>query len=90
MGMFDCYEPKGTFACPNCGKALSDWQSKEGPCLLNKYVEGHPVELEEKEQSEFYIYTSCDKQCMDGSLTYLKCLVAKGVWVSTEPGSPEI
>ncbi len=32
MGMFDYV--KAEHDCPKCGKTLTGWQSKDGPCLL--------------------------------------------------------
>lgn len=37
MGMFDYVDVGGAVECPRCGKDITtDWQTKDGPCLLNK------------------------------------------------------
>ena len=49
MGMFDNvrYEEP----CWRCGKVLTDWQSKDGPCEL--------LTLEPKDVYSFYTYCEC-------------------------------
>jgi hypothetical protein len=36
MGMFDSYDP-GPLTCPLDGAPLTDWQGKDGPCVLDSY-----------------------------------------------------
>jgi len=53
MGMFDWFEPEGTFTCPTCGADVvgwttedgAAWQGKDGPCVLFVWRQGrkHPV-----------------------------------------------
>jgi len=40
MSMFDLYKPKPERACPKCGKALREWQGKDGPCALFVWEQG--------------------------------------------------
>lgn len=41
MGMFDIYEPRPALPCATCGHALTGWQSKDGPCALAIWEQGH-------------------------------------------------
>jgi hypothetical protein len=40
MGMFDSYIPVPDLPCPGCGKALREWQGKDGPCALFVWRQG--------------------------------------------------
>lgn len=61
MGMFD--DIKYEAPCPICGEPITGWQSKDGPCVLDRMT---PAELAAvadsgwREQSALF-YTSCDK-----------------------------
>ena len=48
MGMFDYVDY--TMDCPQCGKSVSDFQSKDGPCLMSTLT---PLMVT-------HFYTSCD------------------------------
>ncbi len=61
MGMFD--DIKYEAPCPICGAPITGWQSKDGPCVLDRMT---PAELasvsgsgERREKSALF-YTSCD------------------------------
>ena len=49
MGMFD--NIKYEAPCPKCGNILDDWQSKDGPCVLDKL---EPWQVQ-------HFYTLCKK-----------------------------
>lgn len=40
MGLFDWYKPNPSLNCPVCGETLSEWQGKDGPCLLFVWQQG--------------------------------------------------
>ena len=40
MGMYDQYEPDPSIHCPYCGTALTEWQGKDGPCVLLIWRQG--------------------------------------------------
>jgi uncharacterized protein (UPF0212 family) len=47
MGMFDYVEYEAK--CPKCGASITDWQSKDGDCLMDVLT---PKDVR-------YFYTSC-------------------------------
>ncbi len=57
MGMFDYVVGVPEVLCPNCGKKVKGWQSKDGPCEL--------VRLHFSAVDRFY--TNCDKGKHTGS-----------------------
>lgn len=62
MGMFD--DVKYEAPCPVCGDPLTGWQSKDGPCVLDRLT---PVELANvsgdvgRHGRNARFYTSCAK-----------------------------
>ncbi len=46
MGMFDWYKPVPDIISPVTQQLLSEWQSKDGPCALFVWQQGHisPIE----------------------------------------------
>lgn len=97
--MFDLYEPYPTLLCASCGRALSGWQGKGGPCLLFVWREGvaGPVaqradpdcRLPEESlrswrlDTDVEIYTSCDGCDRHADAT---ARVVDGVWRDTVRG----
>lgn len=97
MGMFDWYQPAGTFQCPVCGYIQREWQGKDGPCGLFMFHEGtagavaqwvdEEDRLPEKQISsqilpdEFFIKAH-DCKCVYP--TRLRCIAQGGAWKSSE------
>jgi hypothetical protein len=52
MGMFDWYEPQPGLACPVCGRALVEWQGKDGPCALLVWRQGAAEAVEQRVPEE--------------------------------------
>ena len=90
MGMFDTYIPKPDLHCPRCGDALSNWQSKDGPCCLLTYAFGD--EIEESDDDDYRwsfrdrpapdrieIYTTCEHDHWIDA----ECRLEKRRWVET-------
>ena len=96
MGMFDEYTPVPAIDCPRCGKKLSGWQGKDGPCRLLHWKQGQanattdsdnkfaPAEVLEAARlpSEFSIYTQC-ASC--GKPVDATGFVEDGVWIGLTP-----
>lgn len=53
MGMFDWIEGVPEMPCPKCGRPLDSWQSKDGPCEMER--------LHFSEVDNFY--TLCSDRC---------------------------
>ena len=53
MGMFDQVDPGEVVDCPSCSAELRDWQSKDGPCTLDRLPLSTDIDT---------FYTSC-RQC---------------------------
>ena len=66
MGMFDYYYPDPPLTCPVCGKELTGWQGKDGPCILSHWKQG----------SEFPVATNlAEDDLPDGDVArYLKSI----------------
>jgi hypothetical protein len=76
MGMFDWYAPSPLPACPRCGAALDDFQSKDGPCGSFVWQQGARDPVEQRVDDEwrapapppplparFHMYTTCACGC---------------------------
>ncbi|MBL0870333.1 MAG: hypothetical protein IBJ18_07150 [Phycisphaerales bacterium] len=48
MGMFDWYTPLPPVPCPWCGRAISEWQGKDGPCAMLVYEQGRAAPVEQR------------------------------------------
>jgi hypothetical protein len=95
MGMFDWYRPDPPIACPECGRELSDWQGKDGPCGLMVWSQGvaHPIDQPVEEEcrwsdeelrrfrlpSSVAIYASDEQHWIDA-----RAIVENGTWRRTE------
>src|SRR5689334_17334793 len=93
MGMFDHYEPDPPLACSVCGRRLTGWQGKDGPCALLVWRQGvaAPVDQAVPEESrgdrsvieslrlprEFEIYAGC---CGGRFFATARCGAPDGVW----------
>lgn len=69
MGMFDDYEPVPPLACPVDGRTLEGWQGKDGPCVLNHYRQGEPIEGDDFPlHGRFEIHVNCLEPDPEGRL----------------------
>ncbi len=57
MGMFDTIKANG-IVCKQCEKPLEDFQSKNGPCILNVYEDIDEF-LSDIKVGQARIYTDC-------------------------------
>jgi hypothetical protein len=57
MGMYDLYYPNPAPSCPDCQAKLEEFQSKDGPCDLNRYEQGSRIEGMDYEV--FHVKTIC-------------------------------
>lgn len=96
--MFDFYHPESAIACHVCGKLLTEWQGKDGPCGLFVWREGvaaptdqlvsddvrlEPAALERvRLPASFTIYDYC---CSPQFRVEARCSAPEGAWTSTEP-----
>jgi hypothetical protein len=62
MGMFDWYEPEPPICCPVCGKALTEWQGKDGPRLLFVWRQGFAAPVEHRGDGEDFQVSDTDLQ----------------------------
>jgi hypothetical protein len=53
MGMFDWYQPVGTFECPVCHTPLHEWQGKDAQCALYVWQQGVAAPVDQ----------ACDEEC---------------------------
>ena len=60
MGMFDWYKPKPTLNCPVCRQTLTDWQGKDGPCLLFVWEQGFADPLKHLGDGESFQVSDSD------------------------------
>ena len=97
MGLFDYYQPRPEIACPFCGKELTDWQGKDGPCALFVWRQGvvapidQPVSDDARLDPEtmaritlptsFMIYAYC---CGQKYPVEASCSAPAGVWTGLE------
>ena len=94
VGMFDEYQPRRSFRCPACSEPVDDWQGKDGPCALVRWIEGErlPVETVEEQgrdadfmgrfslPASFEIYAYCsNRHEVDAD-----CTCENGIWSATE------
>jgi hypothetical protein len=95
--MFDYYQPQPEVACPFCGKELTDWQGKDGPCALFVWRQGvaspvdHPVSDDVRAEpaelararlpTSFLIYAYC---CGPHYPVEAICRAPNGVWSGLE------
>ena len=102
MGMFDWYEPTDTLGCPVCGRALAEWQGKDGPCGLFVWRQGTPQPIDQRVSDEcrisaeevarlrlpgeFVIYASC---CGGEFSVEARCKTAGGIWSTTSLMTPD-
>jgi hypothetical protein len=55
MALFDWYRPAGELRCPACGRILTAWQGKDGPCGLFVWQEGVASPIEQEVDDELRI-----------------------------------
>jgi hypothetical protein len=97
VSMFDWYQPAGDLSSPLCGKPLSEWQGKDGPCGLFVWREGvkHPVDqaiddpevrLPSEAWDQFTLppqFAVYSHDCPDHQPVDAICRTRDGVWSST-------
>ncbi len=98
--MFDQYRPKPGISCPVCGASSLEWQSKDGPCALFVWVEGHAAPVEQMASDDcklppeerdawrlpdrFEMFAECLCRTPLGAVGFAE----EGVWTRTELLSP--
>ena len=89
MGMFDDYVPVPELKCPVDGKTLTGWQGKAGPCSLNRYVQGEPMDPSDFPiHGHFELYANCYEVAAGGHRQYVHTsdgygVIRDGTWSET-------
>lgn len=93
--MLDWYIPHPQILCPSCGRPLSDWQGKGGPCALLVFRQGVAVPIDQRATDDARLDATrlvrmrvaeqfnIDADCCDYAFV-AECTASDGVWINTK------
>lgn len=98
MSLFDSYIPEPALRCPVCDFLLTNWQGKDGPCLLLTWQQGvkfpvaHELPEESVDDSKSFLeswslpprFEIYSDECRCGRLIEAYGICEQGVWSRTE------
>ena len=94
--MFDTFKPAQVQKCPVCGRVLTEWQGKDGPCALFVWEEGvawptsqeaSDMNISDEERKDVRLPEKFEIYSYDCDCPYpveAVCVTTSGTWSSTK------